>query len=89
MIPPSVGPKIGAKTIVMPVIAKTAPRFSGGKISKIIACCVGCKPPPAAPCNILNTMRLVKDVAAPQAKEAALNRLGSKNPNLLAALKNI
>jgi hypothetical protein len=31
----------------------------------------------------------LKAITAPQAKEAALNRLGSKNPNLLAALKNI
>jgi hypothetical protein len=30
-----------------------------------------------------------KTITAPQAKEAALNRLGAKNPNLLAALKNI
>ena len=30
-----------------------------------------------------------KAITAPQAKEAALNRLGAKNPNLLAALKNI
>ena len=72
MMPPNVGPKIGATIMVMPVIAKTAPRFSGGNESIMIDCCVGCNPPPAKPWIKRKKISISKELAIPHAKDAAV-----------------
>ncbi len=41
MIPPSVGPRIGATIVAMAVTPNAAPRLAGGKVSRMIACWFG------------------------------------------------
>jgi hypothetical protein len=48
-------------------------RFSGGKWSRMMACCVGCSPPPKNPCNERNTRSCQNSVASPQASDMTVN----------------
>jgi hypothetical protein len=47
-------------------------RFSGGKWSRMMACCVGCRPPPKKPCTARNSRICVNDVERPQPSDAAV-----------------
>src|SRR5258708_30330833 len=69
MQPQSVGPVEGAQRAVTPYKGKASPRFSGGKVSARMACAIGCKPPPNAPCNTRNRRRSPRLGAIPHRKE--------------------
>src|SRR5208283_2933283 len=45
------------------------PRCCGGKVSARMACAIGCKPPPPAPCSTRNRRRNPRLGANPQSKE--------------------
>ena len=70
MKPPSVGPRIGATTVAIAATPKAAPRFSGGKESRMIDCWLGCSPPPKKPCNSRNTTSCAKAVRDAAQKRA-------------------
>src|SRR5271156_256964 len=67
--PPKVGPIAGAQTAVMPYKENARPRFSGGKVSARIACTIGCRPPPPAPCKTRKKRRRPRLGAIPQSRE--------------------
>ncbi len=70
--PPNVGPRAGATSAVTPYSANAAPRSRGGKESAMIACDIGCRPPPPAPWSTLATSRIGKLGASPQSIELAV-----------------
>ena len=45
-------------------------RFSGGKVSRMMACWVGCRPPPKKPCTARQSSNCGKLVERPQPSEA-------------------
>src|SRR4029077_20286485 len=67
-----VGPIVGAMTVVMPKRANASPRFSGGNVSARIACAMGCKPPPPAPCSTRKRMIAPRVGAAPHRWELSV-----------------
>ena len=71
--PPSQGPIVGATTTAMPYTAKAMPRFSSGKVSFRMACSLGCKPPPPAPCRIRNSTSTLRLGASPHKNELTVN----------------
>src|SRR5215469_701212 len=64
---------VGAVSAVMPYKANATPRFSGGKVSARIACAMGWRPPPPAPCRTRNNRRISKLGAKPQRSELKVN----------------
>src|SRR5258705_5130424 len=62
----------GAQMAVTPYNAKARPRFSGGKVSPRMACAIGCKPPPNAPCKTRNRRRSPRLGAIPHRRELAV-----------------
>src|SRR5215813_1266926 len=60
---------VGAMIAVIPYKAKASPRFSGGKVSARMACAIGCKPPPPAPCMTRKRRRKPRLGANPQSSE--------------------
>src|SRR2546430_17512205 len=71
--PPSHGPIVGATTTAIPYTANAMPRFSSGNVSFKIACSLGCKPPPPAPCRILNSTSTPRLGASPHRNELTVN----------------
>src|ERR1700731_1437463 len=67
--PPNVGPSTGATIVAIAVTPNAAARFSGGNVSRMIACWVGCKPPPKNPCMSRKTTSCDRLFAVPQKKE--------------------
>jgi hypothetical protein len=67
------GPRAGATTTVMPKSANAAPRILGGKLSAMMDCAMGCKPPPPAPWMARKHNSTGRVGAAPQNKEARVN----------------
>src|SRR5262249_28148659 len=63
---------VGAMTAVIPYRANARPRFSGGKVSARMACAIGCRPPPPAPCKIRKSRRKPRLGAKPQSNELTL-----------------
>jgi quinol monooxygenase YgiN len=47
-----VGPMAGASTTAIPYTANAMPRLAGGNVSARIACSLGPRPPPPAPCRM-------------------------------------
>ncbi len=72
--PPRVGPMAGAVTTAMPYTAKAMPRLAGANVSARMACSLGCKPPPPAPCSTRQMMSVARLGASPQKKELMVNR---------------
>src|SRR6201996_5123227 len=70
-----VEPTVGLTTAPKPNSAVAVPICSRGQVSTKIACDVDIKPPPASPCNILNTTSSAKLVALPHKKEATVNTI--------------
>src|ERR1700722_17700708 len=66
---PKVGAIEGAHTAVIPYNKNAKPRFSGGNVSARIACTIGCRPPPPAPCKIRKKRRRPRLGAIPQSNE--------------------
>ena len=66
--PPSVGPIDGASTATSPYSAKACPRLCGSKLSAMMACAMGCNPPPPAPWITRNTSSSGSDGAMPHRK---------------------
>ena len=73
MTPPRVGPSTGATIVAIAVTPKAAPRFSGGKVSRMIACWFGCRPPPKKPCNSRNRTSCGRLLATPHRNEHTVN----------------
>ena len=71
--PPSVGPIAGASTTAMPYTANAMPRLRGSKVSARIACSLGCRPPPPAPCNTRQIINVARFGASPQRNELIVN----------------
>ena len=44
--PPMVGPSTGAMTVATAVNENARPRWDAGKVSRMIDCWFGCRPPP-------------------------------------------
>ena len=53
----------------IPYTAKAMPRLSMEKVSLSMACSLGCRPPPPAPCKMRNTTSIPRLDANPQRKE--------------------
>ncbi len=53
--PPSVGPIEGASTVTSAYTLNATPRFFGSNESAMMACAIGCRPPPAKPCSTRKT----------------------------------
>src|SRR5579872_3097376 len=51
------------------------PRFCGGKLSARMACAIGCRPPPPAPCITRKRIRTLSVGAIPQSSELIVNRV--------------
>src|SRR5579872_1660948 len=51
------------------------PRFCGGKLSARMACAIGCRPPPPAPCITRKRIRTLSVGAMPQSSELIVNRV--------------
>ncbi len=66
---------IGPNMAPMPKIAMAIPCSFGGKVSIRIAWLFGTSAPPAAPCTMRKKMRKPRFGAAPQRKEARVNRM--------------
>ncbi len=66
---------IGPNMAPMPKMAMAIPCSLGGKVSIRIAWLLGISAPPAAPCRMRKTMRKPRLGAAPQRKEARVNRM--------------
>src|SRR5260370_34952014 len=71
--PPSHGPIVGATTTAIPYTAKAIPRFSRENVSFKIACSLGCKPPPPAPCRMRNSTSTPRLGAKPHRNELTVN----------------
>jgi hypothetical protein len=70
--------------VVTPYSEKAHPRFSGEKLSPKMACAIGCKPPPNAPCKTRNKRRNPRLGAIPQRKELVVkNTIQSKTNRFL------
>src|SRR5580658_3563811 len=54
---------------VMPYSANAKPRCCGGKVSARIACAIGCRPPPPAPCSTRKKSSSPRLGANPHSKE--------------------
>ena len=62
----------GATTTAMPYTAKAMPRFAGGNVSARMACSLGCKPPPPAPC------RMRKKTSMPEARRQSAQKTAGR-----------
>src|SRR5580698_797478 len=71
--PPRVGPIAGAVTTATPYTANAMPRLAGGKVSARMACSLGCRPPPPAPCSTRQMISVAKFGASPHRKELMVN----------------
>ena len=63
----------GASTTAMPYMAKPMPCLSGGKVSARMACSLGPKPPPPAPCSTRKKISMGSVVESPQNSELMVN----------------
>ena len=73
MWPPSIGPAIGATSVVIDQIASAAPLRCGGKIDSSSACDPGTIGPDTTPCNMRKTTSEDRLQAMPQRNEASVN----------------
>src|ERR1700744_4817465 len=59
----------GAGTATNPYSENARPRFEGSKESAMMACAMGCNPPPPTPWNTRKSNRRLRVGAMPQRKE--------------------
>jgi hypothetical protein len=71
--PPIVGPNTGATTVATAVSENARPRCAGGKVSRMMDCWFGCRPPPKKPWRIRNTMSWPKFCEMPHRNEHTVN----------------
>ena len=71
--PPSVGPMIGAKMTATATTENAFPRWLGSKVSRMIDCWFGCRPPPKKPCIRRKMIISGRLVAMPQRNEHTVN----------------
>jgi len=72
--PPSRGPTMGPIMMPIPKIAMAVPCWCRGKVSRRIACEMGCSDPPESPWMTRKKMRARRLQEAPQRKELTVNR---------------
>ena len=59
--------------MVATAVIESAPwRFSGGKVSRMMSCCIGCSPPPNRPCSPRKISSSPKLVDTPQASDVTV-----------------
>ena len=71
--PPMVGPNTGATTVATAVNENARPRCSGGKVSRMMDCWLGCRPPPKKPCRTRKMISCGRLAAIPQRNEQTVN----------------
>src|SRR3546814_20559478 len=69
MVPPNIGPRIGAVVVVIAQIARPIPAFSLGKMRSSRICDSGISGPPASPCNTRHRISASSARDTPHRKE--------------------